>query len=121
MHTLRILRKNNSRTYSVVDSISIHSAVVEEDVQPAATTSPQCEHIVVQPVQSWGGADVTVQQLTDTIADVLSQVRFAGSRALSIISSVCMCYVSIQACLDNFNFLSKASSMFLCTYVHVHS
>ena len=39
-----------------------------------STTSPQCEHIVVDAVQSWGGADVTVGELEDTIADVLLQV-----------------------------------------------
>jgi hypothetical protein len=42
--------------------------------EPQATTTPQCESIVVQPVQRWGGADVTVAQLEDTITDVLSQV-----------------------------------------------
>ena len=35
---------------------------------------PQCEHIVVQAVKSWGGADVTVAELEDTLADVLSQM-----------------------------------------------
>lgn len=42
--------------------------------EAVSTTSPQCEHIVVQPVQSWGAPDVTVQQLRDTISDVLAQV-----------------------------------------------
>ena len=39
-----------------------------------STLSPQCEHIVVSAVQSWGGADVTVKELEDTITEVLSQV-----------------------------------------------
>lgn len=41
---------------------------------PKDTTVPQCEHIVVSAVQAWGGADVTVAELEDTIADVLSQM-----------------------------------------------
>ena len=40
-----------------------------------STLSPQCEHIVVSAVKKWGGADVTVNDLEDTIKDVLSQVR----------------------------------------------
>jgi|LauGreSuBDMM15SN_2_FD.fasta_scaffold415120_1 hypothetical protein len=42
--------------------------------EPQNTLSPQCEHIVVQAVQSWGGADVTVQDLEATIIDVLEQM-----------------------------------------------
>jgi len=45
---------------------------------PQATASPQCEHIVVAAVQSWGGADVEVQQLRETIVDVLSQMSGIG-------------------------------------------
>ena len=50
------------------------------------TLSPQCEHIVVQAVKSWGGADVTVAELEDTIADVLLQVRI-------VIVYICMSYL----------------------------
>lgn len=42
--------------------------------EPQNTLSPQCEHIVVQAVQSWGGADVTVKDLEATIIDVLEQM-----------------------------------------------
>jgi hypothetical protein len=38
------------------------------------TRSPQCEHIIVNAVESWGGADVEPYDLLDTITDVLSQV-----------------------------------------------
>jgi hypothetical protein len=48
------------------------SAVSENKAQP--TTTPQCDQIVVQAVESWGGADVTVKELEDTITDVLAQV-----------------------------------------------
>lgn len=41
---------------------------------PQATVSPQCEHIVVQAVQDWGGADVLVAEFEATISDVLEQV-----------------------------------------------
>ena len=47
----------------------------EAEGDPMATMSPQCVHIVVSAVEAWGGADVTSQQLEETIADVLSQVR----------------------------------------------
>ncbi len=42
--------------------------------QPQDTLSPQCEHIVVKAVHSWGGADVTVKDLEATIIDVLEQM-----------------------------------------------
>jgi hypothetical protein len=48
-------------------------------VQPQSTTVPQCEHIVVAAVQNWGGADVTVAELEDAIADILSQVMTCGT------------------------------------------
>lgn len=56
------------------ESISIQAdkGITTPDAQ--STLSPQCEHIVVSAVQSWGGADVTVKDLEDTITDVLSQV-----------------------------------------------
>lgn len=41
---------------------------------PQDTVSPQCEHIVVSAVQSWGGADVKVSDLEATITDVLEQM-----------------------------------------------
>lgn len=50
-----------------------------------STLSPQCEHIVVSAVQSWGGADVSVKELEDTVTDVLSQV-----------SIIRLCYTAIQ-------------------------
>lgn len=53
------------------------SATLEEEPlvsEASNTTVPQCEHIVVQAVSSWGGADVTFEDLQYTIADVLSQV-----------------------------------------------
>jgi hypothetical protein len=39
------------------------------------TSSPQCEHIVVEAVKSWGGKDVRPKELEDTITDVLAQVN----------------------------------------------
>jgi hypothetical protein len=47
---------------------------IETEIEAQSTLSPQCENIVVSAVQSWGGADVTVKELQDTITDVLSQV-----------------------------------------------
>ena len=44
------------------------------DPIPQATESPQCMHIVVDPVKKWGGADVTVEKLQETIDDVLQQM-----------------------------------------------
>lgn len=41
---------------------------------PLATDTPQCMHIVVEPVQRWGAADVTPEMLKDTIDDVVAQV-----------------------------------------------
>lgn len=38
------------------------------------TPSAQCEHIVVDAIKSWGKADVTFQELEDTISDVRIQV-----------------------------------------------
>jgi hypothetical protein len=51
------------------------AAAADADGSAMATMSPQCVHIVVSAVESWGAADVTAQQLEDTITDVLSQVR----------------------------------------------
>lgn len=48
------------------------------EAEAQSTLSPQCEHIVVSAVQSWGGADVTVKELQDTITDVLSQMLTSG-------------------------------------------
>lgn len=42
--------------------------------EAAPTPSPQCEHIVVEAVRSWGGKDVRPVELEDTIADVRAQV-----------------------------------------------
>ena len=38
------------------------------------TTVPQCEHIIVNAVEKWGGAEVTVDQLVETIDDVVGQM-----------------------------------------------
>lgn len=48
------------------------------DPIPQDTESPQCMHIVVDAVKRWGGADVSVAGLEETIDDVLQQmVSFA--------------------------------------------
>lgn len=48
------------------------------------TPSPQCEHIVVQPVMKWGGADVTVEEFSATIEDVISQMTGLGGNEQSL-------------------------------------
>ena len=48
------------------------------------TMSPQCEHIVVSAVQGWGAADVAVDQLRDTITDVLQQMSDMGGDAATL-------------------------------------
>jgi hypothetical protein len=57
---------------------------------PLATSSPQCEHIVVRPVARWGGADVTVAELQEAIKDVVAQVNhsFACIHSCACLSSV---------------------------------
>ena len=45
-----------------------------------ATASPQCEHIVVAAVPSWGGKDVRPHELEDTIADIRAQVHSFNSQ-----------------------------------------
>ena len=42
------------------------------------TTVPQCEHIIIPGVASWGGADVREEELRDTITDVLAQMSEVG-------------------------------------------
>ena len=42
------------------------------------TSVPQCEHIVVSAVQSWGSADVRAEDLKVTITDVLMQMTGSG-------------------------------------------
>ena len=63
---------------NLLDNESLIKSTPEEQIQivpePRATDSPQCMHIVVEAVKKWGGADVTVDGLKDTIEDVLSQV-----------------------------------------------
>ena len=58
------------------EAVSVPTEIVspEGTSDAQSTLSPQCEHIVVSAVQSWGGADVTVKELEDTITEVLSQV-----------------------------------------------
>lgn len=56
-------------------------AFVEKETGTAIATDtavPQCEHIVIPAVASWGGADVDVDLLKDTITDVLSQMSGIG-------------------------------------------
>lgn len=67
----------------IADLLAVNSTKdSEQDGQAKDTTVPQCEHIVVQAVKSWGGADVTVAELEDTLADVLSQMQASGSTGL---------------------------------------
>eukprot|EP01041_Mallomonas_annulata_P002212 gene2212-4300_t len=54
-----------------------------------ATPSPQCEHIIVQPVDKWGGPDVTISEFQDTINDVLSQMTGGNEDSLAEIESKC--------------------------------
>lgn len=61
-----------------VEAASAVAPVTAPDGQAQPTMSPQCEHIVVSAVQSWGSADVTVQQLRDTVSDVLAQMSDSG-------------------------------------------
>lgn len=60
--------------------IGANAAVQSGDAVAEArpTSSPQCEYIVVGAVEKWGGAEVTVPELEDTIADVLSQMSGIG-------------------------------------------
>jgi len=61
--------------------IGANAAVQSGDTAAAEarpTSSPQCEHIVVGAVEKWGGAEVSVSELEDTIADVLSQMSGIG-------------------------------------------
>lgn len=51
---------------------------------PQSTSVPQCEFIVVAPVQSWGTRNVAVQDLRDTIADVLMQMTASGGEDATI-------------------------------------
>ena len=56
-------------------------AFVEKETGKAIakdTAVPQCEHIVIPAVASWGGADVDVDLLKETITDVLSQMSGIG-------------------------------------------
>lgn len=52
------------------------AALADGPAQP--TMSPQCEHIVVAAVQTWGAADVSVDQLRDTVGDVMQQMSSTG-------------------------------------------
>jgi len=52
----------------------INSKVDESEVDMLPTPSAQCENILVDAIKSWGKADVTFQELQDTMGDVLSQV-----------------------------------------------
>lgn len=54
------------------------------EAEPQATSVPQCEFIVVAPVQSWGTRNVGVQDLRDTIADVLMQMTASGGEDTTI-------------------------------------
>ena len=68
------IRKQMLRQKVIAPGKEYTKEIIEQD--PQSTLSPQCEHIVVSAVQSWGSADVSVKDLEDTIIDVLSQVIF---------------------------------------------
>ena len=68
------IRKQMLRQKVVPPGKEYVKEIIAQD--PQSTLSPQCEHIVVSAVQSWGSADVSVKDLEDTIIDVLSQVTF---------------------------------------------
>lgn len=67
-----IFKDGRVNTISVVDKIKGDGEPAMDT--PQDTMSPQCEHIVVKAVESWGAADVHVKELEDTIVDVLAQV-----------------------------------------------
>lgn len=50
----------------------------EGNVMAGDTTVPQCEHIIIPGVGAWGGADVEVDELRETITDVLAQMSEVG-------------------------------------------
>jgi len=58
--------------------VGMEVKMMDAEGEATATTVPQCEHIVVEAVQKWGGADVTVTQLRETITDVLAQMSGIG-------------------------------------------
>jgi len=71
------IRKQMLRQKILLDSskaVQSDSTSVPVPVPAAPTSSPQCEHIVVQPVNSWGGQEVLVEEFDATIRDVLEQV-----------------------------------------------
>jgi hypothetical protein len=69
-----LIGENIRRSQSDSTAIIEGKSEIEGETEAQSTLSPQCENIVVSAVQSWGGADVTVKELQDTITDVLSQV-----------------------------------------------
>lgn len=74
-------RGNNDR--NTPDQNSKSSETIKLQAKP--TTVPQCESIVVEAVKSWGGADVSVEALEETIQDVLSQVPLHKSMPKSFL------------------------------------
>lgn len=50
----------------------------EGNVMAGDTKVPQCEHIIIPGVGTWGGADVEVDELRETITDVLAQMSEVG-------------------------------------------
>lgn len=67
---------------NILDSSSSTPEGLPKEAQ--ATLSPQCEHIIVQPVMKWGGADVTVEEFLATIEDVVSQMTGLGGDEQSL-------------------------------------
>lgn len=68
------IRKQMLRQKILLDSSKAVQNAAVVPLPAAPTTSPQCEHIVVQPVNSWGGQAVLVEEFDATIKDVLEQM-----------------------------------------------
>ena len=69
------VRKQMMRQKLLIGKNAEVAASSSEPAEPLATDTPQCMHIVVEPVKLWGAADVSPDSLRDTIEDVFSQVK----------------------------------------------
>ena len=79
VHLLRLLLREDDiyvRKQMLRQKLLIGRNIERVGQPPSFTTTPQCENIIVNPVDRWGGPDVSVEEFNATIDDIVSQVIF---------------------------------------------
>eukprot|EP00607_Mallomonas_marina_P000546 CAMPEP_0182425142 /NCGR_PEP_ID=MMETSP1167-20130531/11497_1 /TAXON_ID=2988 /ORGANISM="Mallomonas Sp, Strain CCMP3275" /LENGTH=335 /DNA_ID=CAMNT_0024605559 /DNA_START=178 /DNA_END=1185 /DNA_ORIENTATION=+ len=87
----RLVRENdpNIRKQMIRQKVLVGQNADRAGKEALATPSPQCEHIVVQVVEEWGGPDVSVEEFRATVKDILAQMQGGSERDVEEIQEKC--------------------------------